>query len=333
MKNEVKNSPFNVILVAVCVFVGVGFITGAEIWFYFARFGKSMVFGMITFAVLAFLLVFYSMGEDSIFPPRIRKLKSSVLFVGELLIGSAMISGILQVTRQLFGEFWWVVFFLSILVMILVFWKGLKSTIFYNYFVAIFIIFVIVCLFLFNNNNVGVFTTLSHENFSWQSAFLSSIFACVYIFMNISEIRPITEKFNHRNKLKNKLFFSLTFSLILILLVFTLSLFLILNKNIVSNSMPFLVLFNNKSLMIKMIFLSGLVLAMISTAVACLVGMEEKINLIENDKNFNKILVILLSLIFGQIPFYFFIQFVYPVVGIFNFLVFVIEIIYRSKKV
>ena len=47
MKYEAKNSPFNVILIAVCSFVGVGFITGAEIWFYFARFGKNMIFSAI----------------------------------------------------------------------------------------------------------------------------------------------------------------------------------------------------------------------------------------------------------------------------------------------
>ena len=57
MKNKPQNNHFNLVLTAVCSFVGVGFISGAEIWFYFARFGKGIFFGIIMFAILCFTLV------------------------------------------------------------------------------------------------------------------------------------------------------------------------------------------------------------------------------------------------------------------------------------
>jgi uncharacterized membrane protein YkvI len=46
-ENKAKNGWFNTCLIAICSFVGVGFISGAEIWFYFARFGISSVVGTV----------------------------------------------------------------------------------------------------------------------------------------------------------------------------------------------------------------------------------------------------------------------------------------------
>ena len=277
MKNEGKNSAFNLILTAICIFVGVGFITGAEIWFYFARFGGNMLFGLLIFGLLCFFIVYFALGEGDQCTGAC-KFKHWGLGFSELLVASAMVSGLLDISRNLFGSWWVLIFLLAIFVMIFVFIKGLKSMIIYNYFVAIFIVFVITCLFLFNNENVLNFKQNFIFSYDIKSIFLACGFSVIYIFMNSAEMRPILSKYDSKNKRKNKVVFSLLFTLLLIFLISTLSYFLIVNNSIANLSMPFLLLFNNCGDLVKFIFLTGLVLALISTAVACLVGLKEKVN-------------------------------------------------------
>ena len=329
MENKVKNSPLNIILVAVCSFVGVGFVTGAEIWFYFARFEINMIFGLFVFAVLSFLLIYFSLGGKSeIKSERYCKFKAFFAGLSELLIASAMIAGLMETSELLFGKLWLIVFLCAVFCVILILFLGFKSFVFYNYFVAIFIIFVIICLFSFNNN----FPLKIEQNFNEKSAILSCIFGAIYIFMNIAEIRPILEENKQNGSKINRIFFSAALSLILIFLIVIMSCFAIANKNLSKFSMPFLVLFAGHGGVIRWVFLIGLVLSMISTAEACLIGVKNKINFAKNDENFSKIIVILSSLILGQIPFQFFIKIVYPFIAILNFLMFIFEIILLKKS-
>lgn len=326
MRNEVKNNPVNLILTAICVFVGVGFISGAEIWFYFARFESGMFIGLIIFACLCFFIVYFALN-DSLESDNKSKFKSKVLCLSELLVASAMVSGLMETSRTLFGAWWLLVFLLSTAVMIFVFLSGFKSMIIYNYFVAIFIIFAIISMFLFNNENLSNFALNLRYDFSFKNIFFACIFPIIYIFMNSAEMRPVLAKFNIKNNKKKKCIISLILSLTLILLIFTFSFFLILNKNIATNTMPLLLLFNKQGGVLKFVFLIGMILALISTAIAGLSGAEEKINLTQNDKNFTRIFVILSSLIFGQIPFQFFVKIVYPIIGLFNFLIFILDMV------
>ena len=82
---------------------------------------------------------------------------------------------------------------------------------------------------------------------------------------------------------------------------------------------------------IKFVFLVGVLMTMISTAQGCLIGAKDKLNYLKNDNNFASIIVILSSLIFGQIPFWFFIKIIYPILAVLNFNLFVSQII-SSKK-
>lgn len=329
MKNEVKNSLFNSILLSVCVFVGVGFITGAEIWFYFAKFKLNIIFGLIVFAVLCFLLVSFAQKKNSE-SEKLEKWRYFVSLFSELCIAAAMISGIFETSRLLFKSIWWLVDIVSIACLIYVFVRGIKTQKIYNYFVAIFIVFVIVALFLFNNENLKFYISFQGNNLSLKEATISVIFATIYIFMNIGAMRPMIEKFNHQNKKRNKIIFSTMLTLILIFLIVTLSLFLWINPNISQTSMPFLLLFDNYGVVVKFIFLLGLMMCLISTCVGCQEGVFTKLNAVSLDKNFNKTIVIISSLIVGQIPFWIFIKIIYPLVGIFNLVLFGIEIFYSK---
>lgn len=328
MKNKAENWSFNVFLVAVCSFVGVGFITGAEIWFYFARFGVNMFAGVVVFAVVSFVLVYYSISPKRIQSKKFSRAKRAISALSEFLIASAMVSGLLEICQNLFGKLWCLVFVLAIFVVIFIYFKGIKSFIFYNYFVAIFVIFVITCLFLFNNKNNFDFSL----DFNFKELIYSAIFSLIYIFMNIAEVRPILAKYNQNNTQKNKVIFSLIFSLTLIFLVIILSFVLFLNKKIVEFSMPFLLYFKNNGKTLFYVFLIGLVMCLLSTLLSCLIGVEDKVATNENDKNFVKIIVIILSLIIGQISFRVFVMIIYPIIAILNFGLFIWEITTGTGK-
>lgn len=330
-KNKAKNSSFNTILIAICSFVGVGFISGAEIWFYFARFGLASIFGVVIFGSLCFVLTWFCMSTSGLENMKVSKLKKKISIVGEMAVASAMVSGLFETTREIFEKWWIVVFIIAIATIIILYFLEQKSFTIYNYFVAIFIVFVIVSLFVFNNY-LGVDFELNFDkNFSFKTIFFASVFACFYVFSNIAELRPILEKDSKKLSKKSKFKVSLILSLLLIFLVIMLEIVLVSRKEISKFSMPFLMVFKRENKIVLFVFLMGLVMTMISTAEACLMGIKDKIKFDINNEKFVKTIVIITSLIIGQIPFQIFIKIIYPLVAILNFLVFLIEIFEMRK--
>ena len=174
-------------------------------------------------------------------------------------------------------------------------------------------------------------------DFNTRSSFvnitLSIIFAGIYTFSNISEIRSILEITAINKSKKEKIFLSLILSSILVILIIMLSSLLLKHNNITNSAMPFLIFFKREGGLSLFIYLVGIIMAMISTADACLIGAKEKIKLSKKDEKFIKILVILISLLFGQIPFEIFIEIIYPMVASLNFLLFFFEIFVFKKRV
>lgn len=321
MGNKAKNSPFNAYVMAICSFVGVGFITGAEIWFYFARFGLAMVAGLIVFAVLMVFLLCFSLHDNKSQIKKLCGLKKVIFALSELLIASAMVSGLLETSKTLFSKAWFFVFICAIFVICFMFFKSIKCFVFYNYFVAIFVLFIAVYLLLNNNYNTPyILGGLDYKNIT-----TSMLFSCIYVFMNISEIRPILMDLQSLKTRKKQIIFACFISLTLILLIIAFSVTLFCNSKLSKFSMPFLLLLKNNGGVVYYVFITGLVLAMISTAEACLMGVKNRINFDKNDENFTRVIVIILSLIFGQIPFAFFVKGVYPFIAILNFFVFMLD--------
>lgn len=287
-----------------------------------------MLAGIVVFAVISFVLVYYSICPKQIHNRKFLRVKTAISALSEFLIASAMVSGLLEISQNLFGKFWLLVFLLAICVVIFIYFKGIKSFIFYNYFVAIFVIFVLICLFLFHNENELNFSS----EFSVKEMLFSCFFAGLYIFMNIAEIRPILSKYNQQKGKKNKIAFAVIFSLMIIFLVFMLSLMLILNKSITNFSMPFLLYFKNNANWLFFVFLVGLVMCLLSTLLSCLIGVEDKLKFNKNDKTFVKSIVIISSLIIGQITFKTFVMIVYPIIAVLNFCLFVAEIVLRHNR-
>lgn len=324
--NKVKNGIFNTILIAVCSFVGVGFITGAEIWFYFARFENASWFGVAIFGILSFILPMFCVSVGSTKDLKISRVKTKISIVGEMAVASAMVSGLFETTKLIFGNWWFLTFVIAINLIIFLFFYEKKSFLIYNYFVAIFIIFVIFSLFSFDNFSTVQNNSNYKRNFSYKNAFLACLFACFYVFSNISELRPILEKNSKHNTKKDNLKLCFILSLLLIFLVIALEFVFFRNIELSKFSMPFLILFKTKGGVSLLLFMIGLIMTMISTAESCLIGVNDKLNYDKKDEKFTKTIVIILLLIFGQLPFRFFIKLIYPIVAIFNFIIFLIEI-------
>ena len=333
-ENKAKNWWFNTCLIAICSVVGVGFISGAEIWFYFARFGQSSFVGLIFFGFLIYFVLSVSICQNGHKNSKLEKFKTKIMIFGEMAVASAMVSGLFETTRQIFKKWWLLAFLLAIFLMAILFILEKKSYVIYNYILSFFIIFVIIKLFLYNNKTTTQNHLYFNQNFSFKNVIFACLFAWIYVFSNVAEIRPVLEgntKYMSKNQ-KKKL--CLILSLMLIFLAFTLIVQFFKNESLSNFSMPFLELFKQGNRAVLWVFLIGLTMTMISTADACLIGVKNKINYSKNDKNFVKIIVIILSLIFGQIPFKIFIKKIYPLVAILNFLVFIFEFVetLKSKK-
>ena len=330
-ENKAKNSCLNTIIIAICSFVGVGFITGAEIWFYFARFGLASLFGFIIFGILIYCVLTFSLCEKENQNLKTKKFKTKILLIGELFVASAMVSGLFEITKLVFGRWWSFVFILSILILIILFFCEKKTYVLYNYILMIFIIFVIVLLFIFNNQTVCKITSRISYDFKIKNILFSCLFSSIYVFSNIAELRPVLEQ--NLNKFSSKKIKTtcLILSLSLILLAFMLVVQFFINTNLAIQDLPFLSVFKAKGGWFLIVYLVGLVMTMISTAVSCLIGVKNKINFDKKDEKFIKIIVIILLLILGQVSFNIFMKIIYPAIAILNFLVFIFEIFERRK--
>ena len=306
---------------SLCAFIGVGFISGAEIWFYFARFGWGMFFGLVIFSILMFLMIMQAISAPKSTNKLAIKTEFIILLVSEILISAAMISGLQETAKTLFGNFWFLIFLISVFVIFLILCLGFNSFSFYNYFVTGFIVLIFVCLFLFSAPSFD-FGSIKTNVFS---PFNALFFAVFYVFMNIAEVRPILTQFDkNRHKIKKFLFVFL-FVFVIDFLLFLSSGFLIKNQNLVNFSMPFLILFHNFGGLCETLFLAGLVMALVSTEISCLFGAAGKLDHYFHDTKFSKACAMLLALIFGTIKFSFFVRVVYPLVAVLNIILFFVQ--------
>lgn len=98
-KLGVKNGIFDAILVVICLFVGVGFISGAEIWFYIARFDMNEIFGLIVFGVLMFVISCFALSKKRKVESNNDKFKRKILLISELAVALDMISGLVKASK------------------------------------------------------------------------------------------------------------------------------------------------------------------------------------------------------------------------------------------
>lgn len=341
MKNQSKIlSLSNAFLLSLGSMIGVGFLSGAEIWSFFARFGSYF---FISIFVLFWLLI---LVLNSIFKMNDKNLKMQNLcqnkkkntfltkynikeFLANLnifIIGSAMVAGLRNVIFELFCNYQIIIFCFLVLIVFMLLKNGYTALSKFNFLMILSVVMIIFYLILFGGFDVKFAADeLGKINTSGQGGlFVSMMFAAIYVFFNTSQIVPIISNLNEKLSKKERLIFCLSFSGVFCLMVSFLVLFMAQHSDLSSSSMPLLSFFAERGIVVKYFFISSIIMALLSTLLVCLNGIKDRLNKGIKYNTLSSFLAIILVLIFGILPFKFFINVLYPLVGIISFVCFVI---------
>ena len=320
-----------------CSVVGVGFVSGAEIYEVFVRFGKFWPLGVAVFFLLMFLISFkiilnycnskniskmYFENNNYVKNTFLSKfkIKSFLLFFNILLVSGAMFSGLRTLLKQLCNNNYVLIFVLCVLVIFLVLFFGVSGLQKMDYFVLVFMI-LLAMFFACQTFGENQYQILSLDN-NFKAGLFSVFFAVLYVFMNILQIEPILSEFNISFSKRKALLLSFFFSFVLTLLLIVFVLFFNANAKIAESSMPFLSYFKSKGGALFYVFSVGLILALVSSLLAALIGLKRRF--ISKTSNLvATLLSIFLGLVVSVFDFSFFVSVVYPLVGFVNFVIFV----------
>ena len=336
----------NLFLLLFCSFIGVGFVSGAEVYEFFVRFKTGAIFGLTLFFILVSLIIYRllcisklnfnneNFDKKSIKNNNLKqnylikqnlsvksKIREFVFTLNVFIVASAMFSGLKCFLNEIFDIGYLKIYIISLIIVFIILLFGVKYLQYFDYIVITFIIFLTgVFIFEFNidfNNLIS--------NFSLNEASFSMLFSSLYVFMNLFQLKPLIDLSGATFKSKKdcKIFsflFTVLLSLILIVFIFVLN----SNSGVWNNQMPFLELFKNKGGIFKIVFCLGLVISIISTQISALLGFKSKISKLIHFNNFNlTLLTFCCCMIFGLIPFGIFVSILYPLLGVINLLVFV----------
>lgn len=318
---------FECMLTMVGSVVGVGFLTGAEVQDFFARFGKNSVVGIVVIAVLFFVMAskMFEEKQQSKICIKMQKrnkiitkntflnknnIKNILVFFNLLMISGAMISGLKRTLFNLLKHNYCVVFLICIIFVFVLLIFGFQGLSKFNYFVIGFAIFVLFfaskhigdCLlgFSFKTNvscenfgaisagcrawNVsGIATSASvfllemlAGNFEFGLSVLAGVMAVIYVFMNIVEVQPVVEESPVTLTKKQAKWFCFVFAVVVAGMICVLDVFLNNNPLIAENDMPMMAFFDGSPLLGKL-FCVGLVCALLSTLLVCLIGVKARL--------------------------------------------------------
>lgn len=285
--------------------IGVGFISGAEIYEFFVRFGNFCYVGIGLFFVLNFLFCFKILMGDNhqnnitklyLFKNKRanntflnkNKIKKTIIFFNVLLIASAMFSGLRVLSKSLFNDNYFIAMILCVLFVFLVLYFGINGLSKVDSFVFV---FVVVLVILFGAKAFGGqanFESVKTTNwaFGGSAGMLlgSLLFSSLYVFMNIVQIEPLYEESGIIFSKKTAAIVSFLFSAFLTIVLVVFVEFMIVNMSISSSSMPFLAYFAGKGGAMHIVFVLGLFFAILTTLLSCLLGVKRPIINFLNNK-------------------------------------------------
>ncbi len=329
---------FKIMILLICSIVGVGFVSGAEIYQFFVKFGKFSYFGVFVFFVLIFALtnkiLRQNQSEQNVFKMNIltkivsnntfltkSKLKSKLLFVNILMMASAMFAGLFNLIFKLYFHNHLLILIFALSIIFLVLYFGISGLQKFDYFVIV-LLGIILCCFCFCSNDISL-----NQNaffiFEFKNLIFSGLFSAIYVFMNIVQIQPILSEKNIQLSGKERKGFAFGFSLILTIILFVFVRFFNANLYLKNSQMPFLNYFSCKGGVVYLIYVIGLFLALFSSLITTLVGVKSRLNKRLNSNLLSSVGAIVLSSAISLIGFSNFISIVYPIVGIINFVIYV----------
>lgn len=345
----------SLMLVSVCSFIGAGFVSGAEIYEFFARFKFASFVGVTIFFFLSFLLC-YKILKMSENPARKHKntefvdnlnfnlkmckntkikckntflnknfIRNAIIFCNCFFISGAMVSGLKNLIFKFYFSNCFLVFFVCIVIAFSVCCLGVKGLDKLDVFVLGFV--AVLCFVFITDNSFGIITSFASKeqsfSFGFNGLFASIFFAALYVFMNILQFEPLVRTSGCTFSKKSALLFALLFAMLLSLPLLCFVLFLNCNLWLAEKSMPFLSFFIIRGGFISKIFGFGLLISLLTTLITCLIGVKDKLAHKLNCSNFIAAgLGLWLVLLISMLPFKFFVSVLYPILGVLNFIVF-----------
>lgn len=332
------------IVVFACAILGVGFISGSEIYEFFVRFKNYLPLTIGLFFVLIFILTRKVFLQNNNYQKTLKmqnmtkvsnkntfllkfKIKKVLLFFNCFAVSSAMFSGLNVLCKKLFFNNYYLPILITLVLVFFILLIGLKGLSKIDYLVVVFLMFIITifCIELKSNSfdEVVMLSSISLSEFSLGSFLGALFFAVNYVFMNIIQIQPVLGEFNivAGKKQINIISFLFAFLLTFVLAIF--SIFLLNNMSYANFSMPFLEFFSQKSKLIYFIYVVGLILALVSSLIGCLFGVKREIMNYAKTNLFATIASVFATFVFGFIDFKVFVTVIYPIVGVINFIIFV----------
>lgn len=325
-----KNKKLDVVecmLTMIGSIVGVGFLTGAEVQDFFAKFGINSIFGLVVVGLLFYAMVLKMFTEKLQNEKCIKmqktneniaknaflnknNIKNFLVFFNLLMISGAMISGLKHTLFNLLKYNYHIVFLCCVIFIFVLLIFGFQGLSKFNYFVIGFAIFVLffACkqmAIAFQGSSLRM--SVSCENFgaisagckAWNVAgiatsasvfllellvgkigFVSAVFAItmavIYVFMNIVEVQPVVEESPIVLTKKQAKCFCFVFAFVVVLMIFVLDVFLNNNAVIAENEMPMMAFFESSPVQ-NVVFCVGLIGALMSTLLVCLIGVKARL--------------------------------------------------------
>lgn len=330
-------------LIMFCSFVGVGFVSGAEIYEFFLKFGNSFYLGLIVFFILVFVIIYkmiyYSkISKNTLIAHNFTQkntflknnqtklkdknnvkyiIKEIVFGVNSFVISGAMFAGLKYFLRDIFSEQFIAIYLVSLIVVFLILVFGVKLLSLFDVMVFIFIL----VLFVYYIFNIKLTFNVKIHDFLSKNALFSIFFSILYVFMNLLQMQPLieisTSRFETKADCKK---FSIAVSCILTSFLLVFILMLKSNFFAVNSSMPFLEIFKQFGGTLQILFCIGLVFAIVSTQVSGLIGLKDKLEKLISLKNtLLSFFIFVICFVFGLIPFKVFVSIIYPILGVINF--------------
>ena len=343
MKNHNLFICLKIVMMMLCAIVGVGFISGAEIYHFFARFEKFAVISIIIFFALMFFLSYkiiwknYGVENDvkmnnlnkklvkNTFLSKV-KLKLFLTNFNLLLVSSAMFAGLFSLIKNLFNHNYYLVGICVCFIVFLILYFGISCLQKFDMLVICFVGFIFfhfIYVLIFNSSNFSLNNLMIDGKCLVKNLALSAVFSCIYVFMNVVQIQPIVKEFAGKFNSKHKWLFPFLFSLSLTFLLLVFVMFMFNFFNLKNQEMPFLSYFKTQSRVMYFTYIVGLIFALLSSLLSCLVGVKIWVGRLIKSNFFATGISILLSMFISLIGFSNFVSIVYPIIGIINFIIFI----------
>lgn len=336
---------FKLMVMMICAIVGVGFVSGAEIYSFFVKFGNFSYISVILFFILMFFLILKILNDktneknivklNKFHKNKVKntnkekdKIKSILIFLNILMVAAAMFSGFFEIVKQLFINNYYLIYIIVVCVVYFLLCIGVSGLEKFDIFVIILLMFIsaVFCLNLIKDGSIFVFYKngeISAESGGVKILMSSIFFVLTYVFMNIASVRPIVDEFDFNLAKKGKVKFSAMFSFFLSAILFLFILFLSCHGELFQSKMPFLEYFKQKGNLFYCFFVIGLVCALLSSLLSALFGVKRVANKLFKLNIVSSGVSMIIAIVLSFIGFSNFVNIVYPIIGIINFVIYV----------